>query len=237
MCEVRKAVVAAILCIACLLGGWPLSGFAVELPPEAFLKLRSEKFQEREQAQADLVEWARLRPDAAGDELFRQSRAADDPEVRERCLGVLRELVNDQYLKEGEGYIGIRMRDEMATIPEDPKPRCAIRVLQVIPASPADQADLRLNDLIAGLNDLVWREGVASLPFSEKIRQFKPGDRVKLHVVRDGELIDVDVTLSRRPLIADTPFLDGREVDLEAAERAAKEAYFRRWLELRKSPK
>ena len=49
---------------------------------------------------------------------------ADDPEVRERCLAILRDLVNDEYLKDGEGYIGIRMQDEMATaVPGDVKPR------------------------------------------------------------------------------------------------------------------
>jgi hypothetical protein len=211
---------------------WPL-----ELPAQQLSNLKSEEFRMREQAQAELLAWARRHPEAAMDELFQQSRVADDPEVRERCLGVLHELVNDEYLKEGEGYIGIRMRDEVATIPGDPKPRGVIRVVQVIPDSAADHAGLRLNDLIAGLNDQVWRDGTPSLPFSERIRQLKPSSRIVLKVLRDGNLMDLDVILGRRPLIADNPFLDERQVDLEAAERAAKDAYFRRWLERRKSGK
>jgi C-terminal processing protease CtpA/Prc len=99
------------------------------------------------------------------EELYRQSRVADDPEVRERCLGVLRELVNDEYLSEGEGYIGIRMRDEVAAaVPGDANPRNAIRVMQVVPDSAAERAGLLVDDLIVGLNDLVWRDGPASMP-------------------------------------------------------------------------
>ena len=176
-------------------------------------------------------------PEAAMDELFRHSRVADDPEVRERCLAVLRELVNDEYLKDGEGYIGIRMLDEIANVPGDPKPRGVIRVIQVVPDSAAQQAGLQLNDLIAGVGDQIWHEGAVSPLFSEKIRQLKPNTKIMLKVLRDGNLMDIEVKLGRRPLIADTLFLDERQVDLEAAERAAKDAYFRRWLERKKSRK
>lgn len=169
------------------------------------------------------------------DALFRMSRTADDPEVRERCLGVLRELVNDLYLKDGEGFIGIRMLDETALVPGEAKPRSVIRVIQVVPDSAAQEAGVKLNDLIAGLEDEVWHDQAASLQFSNRVRQFKPGNRIKLRILRKGELIDLVVKLGRRPLIADNPFLDQRQVDMEAAERAAKEAYFRRWLEQRKS--
>jgi C-terminal processing protease CtpA/Prc len=168
------------------------------------------------------------------EELYRQSMSAAEPEVRERCLAVLRELVNDDYLKEGEGYIGIRMQDETANIPGDPKPRRVIRVVQVVQDSAAQHAGIQLNDLVAGLGDSVWHDQAASLPFSEKIRQFKPNTRIKLKILRNGQLMDVTVKLGRRPLFADNPFLEQRQADLEAAERAAKDAYFRRWLEGRK---
>lgn len=217
---------------------WILAGagmaFSVELPVQPFSNLKSEEFRKREDAQAELVAWARLQPEAAMDELFRQSQVADDPEVRARCLAVLHDLVNDVYLKEGEGYIGIRMRDELADVPADPKPRGVIRVLQVMPDSAAQHAGLQLNDLIVGLNDLVWHEGSASLPFMEKIRQLKPDSKIMLKVLRGGNLMDIEVTLGRRPLIVDNLFLGKRPEDLEAAERVAKDAYFRRWLELRK---
>ncbi len=217
-----------------MLAGLVVPARCLEIPANALEGLRAEEFRTRELAQTRLLAWARERPQAAMDELFRVSRTADDPEVRERCLAVLRELVNDEYLKEGEGYIGIRMQDEVANVPGDLKPRNVIRVVQVVADSAAHEAGVQLNDLIAGLDDKVWHGEAASLPFSNRIRQFKPGNRVTLRILRNGELIDLTVKLGRRPLIADNPFLDERQQDLAAAERAARDAYFRRWLERRK---
>ena len=231
--SMRPVILFGVCTVLMVWMAFPLG--ALDLPPEPLADLKSEEFSKRENAQAELVAWARLQPEAAMDELFRQSQVADDPEVRARCLAVLHDLVNDVYQKEGEGYIGIQMRDELADVPNDPKPRRVIRVVQVMPDSAAQRAGLQLNDLIVGLEDLVWHEGTASLPFSEKIRQFKPDSKIGLKVLRNGKLMDIEVTLGRRPLIADNPFLQARMADLEAAERAAKEAYFRRWLERRKT--
>ena len=208
-----------------------------ELPAEAFSHLRSEEFKKRESAQAELLAWARERPEPAIEELYRQSRSADDPEVRERCLGILRDLVNDEYLKEGEGFLGIQMQqpNDIVNVPGDPKPRMAVRVTLVMPDSAAEAAGLHVNDLIAGLGDHVWHEGLAYELFREEIRQMKPNTKVTLKVLRDGKLLDIDVKLGRRPPYADTMFMDLRQVDPQALERAAKDAYFRRWLDRRKS--
>ena len=226
-----RCLVASTVLLACL-GGW-----ALELPAGPLVNLNSEEFRKRESAQAELLDWARAQREPAMDALLRHSRLAADPEVRERCLAVLRELVNDEYLTDGEGYLGIRMQDEIANLAGDPKPRSVIRVIQVIPESAAQLAGLQPNDLIAGLADQVWHEGAVSRLFSEKIRQLKPKTKVTLHVSRDGKLLEIQVTLGRRPFIADPMLPDGRAVDPEAAERAAKDAYFRRWLERKKSPK
>lgn len=219
---------AALFSVACGL-------HAAELPAVPFSNLKSEDFRTRETAQAELLAWARKQPEAATRELLRQSSIAEDPETRERCLAVLRDLVGDEYLKEGEGYIGIRMQDEVAVIPGSANPCAVIRVMQVVPDSAAQRAGLQINDLIASLNGQGWNGGVASVPFGAKIRQMKPNAEVRLKVLREGKLLDIDVKLGRRPLNADNPFLDDRQLDLEAAERAAKEAYFRRWLEERKA--
>jgi predicted metalloprotease with PDZ domain len=216
-----------------LAAGGPRSS-AAQLPEQELAGLAAEDFRTREQAQAGLLAWSRERPAQAMDLLYLESRRAPDPEVRERCLAVLRELVIDDYLKEGEGYIGIRMQDETANVPGDPKPRRVIRVIQVVENSAASQAGLRINDLVCGLQEKIWHDAAASQPFSETIRQFKPGSRVVLKVLREGKLLEVPVKLGRRPLFADNPFLDPRQLDMEAAERAAKEAHFQRWLERRK---
>lgn len=212
-----------------------IRSWGLDLPAGPLSALQSDEFRTREMAQAELLAWARQRPEPAMDALFRVSRTHDDPEVRERCLAVLRELVNDEYLKEGEGFLGVRMQDEKALVPGENKPRSVIRVIQVVPDSAAQQAGVKLNDLIAGLDDKVWHDEAALLPFMNHIRQLKPGHRVMLRILRNGEMIDLAVKLGRRPLAADNPFLEQRKEDLEAAERAAKEAYFRRWLERRKA--
>jgi C-terminal processing protease CtpA/Prc len=111
-----------------------------------------------------------------------------------------------------------------------------IRVMEVLPNSAADDAGLRVNDVIVGLDKAIWRDGSASRFYTERIRGLKPKSRIRLKVLRDGEMMELRVTLGRRPLNADRPFLNDRAADLEAAERAAKEAYFRRWLAERKAP-
>jgi hypothetical protein len=57
-----------------------------------------------------------------------------------------------------------------------------------------------------------------------------------LSIIRDGELIELNVRLGRRPLMADM-FFNGLNVDPAASERAAIESYFRRWLSQNKQRK
>lgn len=204
-----------------------------ELPAQAYERLGSMQFKEREAAQADLLTWGRSHPDAAMTELLRHSRAAPDPEVRKRCWDTLRELVMDQYLKEGEGYLGIGLQTEMVEVPGEVKARSAIRVLRVQPDTPAAKAGLRENDLIVSVNEEMWPDPI----FREKIRTMKPDTRLSFSILREGKLMPLKVTLGRRPLIADAPFFNGQPFDPEPAERAAKEAYFRRWLSLRRPEK
>lgn len=218
---------------SCMLAVMILPVQGVELPPKALSGLDSQQFREREIAQVELLDWARAQPLPAMDELLRQSRMAGDPEVRERCLGVLRALVTDEYLKEGEGYLGISLRDEISDVPGESKPRGVIRVMMVQADTPAELAGIRQNDLIVGINGEVWQDVL----FRANVRMMKPNMKVDIKILRDGGLIDLKVTLGRRPLIADIAIFPGQTFDSEATERAAKEAYFRRWLSQRKLPK
>lgn len=223
--------------VGAALFGLSILGFSLELPAKAFGGLGSAEFREREAAQSELLAWSRIQPEPAMTELLRQSQAAEDPEVRQRCLNILRELVIDEYSREGEGFIGIAMKDEIANVPGEPKPRRVIRVTEVRQDTPARQAGIQLNDLIVELNGQVWHDEDASLPFREKVRAMKPNTKVDLKILRDGGLIDCKVTLARRPLLADRLFFNGQNFNPEASEQAAKDAYFRRWLSQRKLPK
>jgi hypothetical protein len=231
--RLRVTNVAAVISIVASLTGW-----ATEPPAQAIEGLGSAEFRRREIAQKELLEWGRKQPGQAMPELLLRSRSAADPEVRERCLSVLRSLVTDEYLKEGEGYIGIALalKDEIIELPGDPLPRHAIRVVEVREGTPGQRAGIQLNDLIVGLERETWQGVEASPLFREKIKTMKPNSNAELRILRNGDLMDLKVKLGRRPLMADM-FFNGQNFDPEASERAAIETYFRRWLSQQKSEK
>lgn len=212
----------------CLVLCWP--AWALELPLKLLSDLSSPEFRVRETAEAALLGWSREKPEAAMNELLRQSRKASDPEVRERCLNVLKELVKEEYLKEGEGFIGISMMNEVSNVPGDPKPRQVIRVSQIVKGTAAEKAGLQLNDLIVGLDGMSWYEGPAAEAFSERIKSKKPGTKVVLEVVRDQKINKLDLILGKRPINADFLMMGALRFDGAAAEKEAQENYFRRWL-------
>jgi C-terminal processing protease CtpA/Prc len=221
-------------------------GRAIELPSGLLEDLKSEQFAEREQAEAELLAWTRQQPEAAMEALYKQSRTAGDPEVRERCVAVLRELVTDEYLRNGVGYIGIRMNPstEGVNVPGEIEPRFAIKVLQVEPDTPAHKAGMVAGDFLLGVDDTVWQQAQTSAVVSAKIKSFKAGTRVTIKLFRAGKIVEIPMVLARRPAAADLMQLQfgmgmqGMQITPEAAaaaERAAKEDYFRNWLAARKS--
>ena len=209
---------------------------ALELPQVVFEQLGSPSFRERESAEESLLGWSRSHGTAAMSELLNQSRVAADPEVRSRCLSVLKLLVTDQYMKEGEGFVGIALKDEEKAVPGDPKMRRVIRILQVQVGSPGEKAGLQVNDLLVAMDQQVWYDDDASPVFREKILELKPGTEVGLQVLRNKRLENVRVVLGRKP-ISSAPLVQGFHPDLEALERAAMDAYFQRWLRLNPLPK
>lgn len=78
-------------------------------------------------------------------------------------------------------------------------------ILSVTPGSPAEQAGLKVDDLIVAVDD----QGVSQAEaLVDLIVQHEPGDEVALTVQRDGEQIEITVTLGRNPKTAgDTPWL------------------------------
>ena len=223
---------------------WPVLAPAIELPPAVMEGLKSEEFAEREQAQAELLAWTRQRPDDAPEALYQQSRTAAEPEQRQRCFGVLRELVTDEYLRNGVGYVGFRMNPntEAVKVPGEDQPRFAVRVLQVEPDTPGQKAGLLGGDLLLGVDDIVWQKEDTSLVVSDRIKSFKAGTKVTLKLFREGKVVELPLALGRRPAAADLlqfQFgLGGLQIGPEAiaaADRAAKEEYFRHWLAARKA--
>jgi S1-C subfamily serine protease len=67
-------------------------------------------------------------------------------------------------------------------------------VTQVVPGSPGDQARIRANDIVTKVNDQAID---AEHPLPSVMLKFRPGDRVKLTIIRDGNEQTVDVTLGQ----------------------------------------
>lgn len=169
------------------------------------------------------------------DRLYGISRGGHpDPEVRGRCTKVLRELVADEYLREGgEGFVGITMLEQGVAVPGDALERQGIRVTQVVPGTPADKAGIVMGDLIVGMGELVWRDVGAVFEFSNEIKRQKPGTQVILKVLRNDQVEEVPVLLARRPPGMDPRLLMLTPEELMEADRAAKERFFRQWMDRR----
>jgi hypothetical protein len=203
-----------------LFSGGPLCAQAV---PMAIIRdLSSDKFAERETAQAELREWSRKQPEKSIGELHRQWTSASDPEVKARCLAVLKELVLEREYG-GEGYLGISMIEMIVQVPGENLPRRAIRIGMVMPGTAADVAGLLPNDLIVGLGDRVWRDGGMDSDFARIIRENRPGTEVSLLLLKDEKLVRKKIRLGSKP---EAPGEEGQEI-----ARIARDRFFQRWLD------
>jgi serine protease Do len=86
----------------------------------------------------------------------------------------------------GSGYLGAYVEET----------KDGVKVMDVRPASPADEAGLQAGDLILAVND---RKIGGRDELLQRLWQRKPGARVKLSVKRDGKDLDIEATLGRNP--------------------------------------
>ncbi|MFO8037750.1 MAG: trypsin-like peptidase domain-containing protein [Anaerolineales bacterium] len=71
-------------------------------------------------------------------------------------------------------------------------------ISQVAPDTPASQAGLQEGDIIVQFGDRKLNE---NNPFINALYDHSPGDQVTLNVKRDGETIEVEVTLAKQPSV------------------------------------
>jgi S1-C subfamily serine protease len=69
-------------------------------------------------------------------------------------------------------------------------------VTDVSPDTPADEAGLDLRDVIVGIDE---RPVASSGDFLAALRQYEPGDEIRVHVRRGGEEVELVATLVERP--------------------------------------
>lgn len=198
------------------------------IPPLIYEGLAAEKFADRESAQRQLLEWSRKLPEKSLPLLYRQSQEAPDPEIRSRCLGVLKDLVIEREYK-ADGFLGIGMSEVGVELPNKGGATQAIRVTMVVVGSGAEQAGITAGALIVGLDDQTWKKEGMMGEFSGKIRNLKPGNEVTLQLLENGGIVRKKVKLGERPIAS----LDPENEEPAMANQRAKDLFFRQWLDKR----
>lgn len=206
------------------------AGLAQEvlIPPAAFQGLAAENFAEREAAQLQLLQLARKAPEKTMSPLYRQSLENPDPEVRSRCLGVLKDLVLEKEYR-GDGFLGISMEEIGVELPGKAGGARGIRVTAVMEGSAAQRAGIPAGAVIVGLEDQLWRQPGMAGEFTEKIRAGRPGTEVLLQLLENG-------VISRKPVILGeraNRSVESTDVDVQKANQMAKDRFFQQWLDKR----
>jgi S1-C subfamily serine protease len=110
--------------------------------------------------------------------------------------------IADEIIANGKvlrGYMGIQyspITPRQAAQLGLPTGTIGIIVSQVVPGSPAEQAGIQVNDIITKVSDQVID---ADHPLSNLLIKNRPGDKVKLTLIRSGKEMTVDVTLGQPP--------------------------------------
>jgi len=163
--------------------------------------LGAPNFKAREEAEKALV-------DIGGPALAKLREAyltTDDFEVRARIEAIVRIIYLDFHVFSNFGFLGIQRDDGHTPGPED-DPRiqpghCGIRVQQVIAETGAKQAGVLPEDIIIGIDGTpIPGAGRRAFDgFSASIRERRPGARVVLTILRDGEELTLEAVLTRPP--------------------------------------
>ena len=109
--------------------------------------------------------------------------------------------IADELIKNGKidrGAIGISyslLTPRAAAALALPAQTQGIIITQILAGSPASQAGLKANDVITNLND---QQIDGTHPISSLLLHTRPGDRVKLTIIRDGKQQTIDLTLGRQ---------------------------------------
>lgn len=202
---------------------------AEAIPNQLLEGLSSEEFKARETSQLELEKWVNEKGSAGVNAIFKVYQESDDPEVRTRCLRVLRTESDKDYLNDGKGYLGVQLFEEMLVLPGDEKPRVCIKVTFIMPGSQAEKAGIKVGDLITAMDGEKWHQPGELPKLIETIASYKPLRKVVFEIKRADEdkLIEVPVILGRRPVdnLAEMYYKDRNQLEKEARDN-----HFNEWL-------
>lgn len=235
---------------------WGCAGVAIADPqPDLFPaaeasqrleQLLSPQPEQRKKARQDLAAWADKEPDQAKALFLKCLQDSPEPEIRERCLQLLKPIAAHEYGLFGEGYMGISMGNTvMVQLPGDDKPCYGLIVNSASKGSPAERAEIQPEDVIVSVNDFQWRDSEQILDvnqgLSAKIRAAGAGRKTNFGIWRKGKLLNIEVLLTRRPTNIDQMPLqilpnggikvDEKEMQKMMEEEKNSSAYFSEWLE------
>jgi len=199
-----------------------------EVPAELITALAHEKFKERHAAQKALMAWGRKDLGGSIESLYGLYRKAENPEVRLRSREVLKALVIIQQPLPGQGYLGIQMdtarwKDGEGVI------QPAVLITDVREGTAAAVAKLKADDLIIGVDQVVFDDLAPTRRFADYIRSKKPGDEITLKVRRGMERLELIASLRRRPAALDEINQWGL-LPVLPQESKMDEDYFQEWL-------
>jgi serine protease Do len=108
--------------------------------------------------------------------------------------------VADQIIETGRAtqpFIGIQPLDLTPEIAEqfDIPVEAGVIVANVVPGSPAEEAGMQPRDVITAVDETAIE---SSADLFAALREYRPGDRVRLTVVRGGEEQSVEITLAEQ---------------------------------------
>ncbi len=203
---------------------------SAETVPKALLEgLSSEEFKQRELSQVEIEKWVGEKGSAGVAAIYQIYVGADDPEVRNRCLRVLRIQSEKDYMNDGQGYLGVTLAEEELEVAGEEKPRIGIRITFVMPGSQAEIAGIKAGDIIASMDGKKWHAQGAINELIETVASYKPLRKVVFEIKRQGEdkLSEVPVILGKRP-VDDLKQMYYNQLD--DLEKKAREKHFEEWL-------
>lgn len=202
-----------------------------QIPEGLLATLGHEEFKRRLGAQNSLRQWGEKDLDGRIESIYRVYRSAENPEVRLRTRDVLKALVIVQQPFKGAGYLGIQMapaqwKNEKGIL------QPVVRVTMVRVGTAAEIAKMKADDLVLGVDQVVFDDLAPTRMFADYIKSKSPGDVITLQVRRGDEKLELKASLRRRsPMLDELPLWGPMPVLPEQSE--LDENDFQDWLRTR----